>query len=201
VSWSTAQSEANTAAAYEAGEITTLAITGAKTFIVSLVPDLGKIPAFLAQGTAAAAAATSLTSIYNAALENDLKTSPYASFLGGVHFLDTFSWLDNAVAHPTAYGLTDVTDPCYIAATGKVCATPNTYLFWDSVHPTATVDAIIAADAAALLAPARFEVAALLDPPAAPSPSPGAGLLSLSVLIFISLIRKAPELLARLSGI
>ena len=197
-SGSIARSAAQTAAAYEAGEITVLAITGARTFIVPLVPDLGKIPAFLAQGPAAEAAATALASIYNSALENDLRTSPYASLLGGVHFLDTFSWLDNAVAHPAAYGLTDVTDPCYVAATGKVCASPNTYLFWDSVHPTAMVDAILAADAAALLAPPRFAIAALVDPPAAPSPTPGAGLLSLSMLILIGLIRKAPELLAKL---
>ncbi len=187
-----AQSEAQAAAAYEAGEITVLALTGAKTFIVPLVPDLGKIPAFLAQGPAAEAAATSLASTYNTALENDLRTSPYASLLGGVHLLDTFGLLDDAVAHPAAYGLTDVSDPCYVAATGKVCATPNAYLSWDGVHPTAKVDAIIAADAAALLAPPRFAIAAIVDPPAAPSPTPGAGLLSFSVLILMSLTKKGP---------
>jgi len=190
VSGPTAQSEARTAAAYEAGEITVLAIAGAKTFIVPLVPDLGKIPAFLAQGPAAEAAATSLASTYNTALESDLRTSPYASLLGGVHFLDTFGLLDNAVANPGLYGLTDVTDPCYVAATGKVCATPNNYLFWDSVHPTAKVDAIIAADAAALLAPLPLEIAAFVDPPAAPSPTPGADPLSLGLLILIGLKRK-----------
>ena len=187
-----AQSEAQAAAAYEAGEITVLALTGAKTFIVPLVPDLGKIPAFLAQGPAAEAAATSLASTYNTALENDLRTSPYASLLGGVHLLDTFGLLDDAVVHPAAYGLTDVSDPCYVAATGKVCATPNAYLSWDGVHPTAKVDAIIAADAAALLAPPPFAIAAFADPPAAPSPTPGAGLLSLSVLILMSLTKKGP---------
>jgi outer membrane lipase/esterase len=190
---STAQSEAQTAAAYEAWEITVLAIAGARNFIVPLVPDLGKIPAFLAQGPAAEAAATWLTSTYNTALENDLRTSPYASLLGGVHLLDTFGLLDDAAAHPAAYGLTDVTNPCYVGPLtggGRVCATPNTYLFWDEVHPTAKVNAIIAADAAALLAPPPFAIAAFVDPPAAPSPTPGAGLLSLSMLILVGLTKK-----------
>jgi phospholipase/lecithinase/hemolysin len=193
VSGSTAQSEAQTAAGYEAWEIAALAVSGAKTFIVPLVPDLGKTPSVLVLSPAAEAAATSLASTYNTALESDL-AGLAASLHGGLHFLDTFGLLDNAVANPGLYGLTDVTDPCYVAATGKVCATPNTYLFWDGVHPTAKVDAIIAADAALLL-PAPFEDPASLDPPA-PSPTPGAGLLSLTLLILIGLIRRAPEFLA-----
>lgn len=35
------------------------------------------------------------------------------------------------------YGFTNVTDPCFDQATSSVCANPNSYLFWDGVHPTA----------------------------------------------------------------
>jgi len=52
---------------------------------------------------------------------------------------DTLSALNALVAHPEANGLHNVTDPCFNATTGSVCAYPDKYLFWDSVHPTAHV--------------------------------------------------------------
>jgi phospholipase/lecithinase/hemolysin len=178
----TAATDVAGAAKTEAQEITTLAGAGAKTFIVSLVPDLGLTPGILAlKDPLVAATATSLASNYNAALEYDLATSPDASLLGGVHFLNTFAWLDDAVKDPTSVGLpsgTNVTDPCYpgdYTGGGSGCSNPNEYLFWDQVHPTTTVDAILAADAAALLAP---------------SPTPGVGLASLGLLLLIGLKRK-----------
>jgi len=200
----TAIAAAQTAALYEASEINVLANAGAKTFVVPLVADLGKTPGIIAQGSAAQAEASYLSLVYDATLQTAL--SPLAASLnGGLHVLNTFGWLDSAVANPALYGLTDVTDPCYVGpytGGGAVCSSPGTYLFWDNVHPTATVDAILAGAAAAMLAPASsptLNAAMLADP--APSPTPGAGLLSLWALILTGLMRKAPEVLARLSGV
>ena len=50
------------------------------------------------------------------------------------------------VAHPSAFGFTNVTDPCYVGpytGGGTVCADPDQYLFWDTLHPTAADHAII----------------------------------------------------------
>jgi phospholipase/lecithinase/hemolysin len=47
------------------------------------------------------------------------------------------------VANPGAYGLTDVTDPCFNGLT--VCSNPNQYLFWDGDHPTTYADSLLAA--------------------------------------------------------
>jgi phospholipase/lecithinase/hemolysin len=45
---------------------------------------------------------------------------------------------------PTAYGLTNLTDRCYDATAGTVCANPDEYMLWDSVHPTARGHEILA---------------------------------------------------------
>lgn len=172
--------EAQAAAASEAAQITALANAGARTFIVPLIPDLSITPPFHGQTLGGL-----ITSSYNTALENDL-AGLAGSLSGGLHFLDTVSLLDAVVADPPAFGFSDVTNPCYVRGPGGgVCATPDTYLFWSGVHMTAAANALIAKDAAALLAP---------------SPTPGDGLLSLGVLILIGLTRKKPEFLARLSG-
>jgi phospholipase/lecithinase/hemolysin len=83
---------------------------------------------------------------YDAALEADLAG---LAATPGVHlsFLDLFTLLDNVTADPAAYGLSDVTDPCYVGpftGGGTVCADPNAYLFWDTAHYIAVGNAIIA---------------------------------------------------------
>jgi len=162
------------AALAEAQAIGALATAGAKTFIVALVPDLGKVPLIhaLAPGDQAAwDYASSLANTYNQALRSDLVG------IAGVHVLDTFAWLDNAEKHPGQYGLINVADPCYSGAKvgapgGTVCGSPDTFLFWDQLHPTTVVDGFLARDAVALLAP---------------SPTPGAGLASLGLLLLVGI--------------
>jgi hypothetical protein len=63
------------------------------------------------------------------------------------------------VAHPSAFGLANVTqsaapgleagDSSY--NTGLIVPQPNTYLFWDNLHPTATVHSMLGRQAADLL--------------------------------------------------
>jgi len=167
------------AAFAEATEITQLAQAGARNFIVALVPDLGLTPQARALGPAAQLAASQAAFAYNSLLEQDLSTLT-ASLHGSLHFLDTFSWLDKAVADPTSVGLplgANVTDPCYTGpytGGGTACSNQNSYIFWDQLHPAAAVDALLAEQAWAL----------------APSPSPGAGFASLGLLLLIGLTRK-----------
>ena len=143
---------------------------------MALVPDLGKTPQAIALGANAQAQASLAAALYNTFLEQDL-AGLAASLNGGLHLLDTFSWLDNAVAHPGFGGLTNVTDACYTGpytGGGAACGDQSSYIFWDQLHPTARVHELLAQEAWAL----------------APSPSPGAGLASLGLLLLVGMIRK-----------
>jgi phospholipase/lecithinase/hemolysin len=121
---------------------------------VGLLPDVGKAPSVTVFGPAAAAAASALATAYNTALEADLSGLITAG--ASLSYLDAFSLVDAAVANPGAFGLSNVTDPCYVGPLtggGTVCATPDQYLFWDGDHPTTAAHAIVAAAAAVALVP------------------------------------------------
>lgn len=54
--------------------------------------------------------------------------------------------LFNAViTNPARFGFTNVTQPCLNTTTGAVCASPDTSLFWDPLHPTAAGHRLISA--------------------------------------------------------
>ena len=148
-----AAQDAAGAAASEATAIKDLAAAGARSFLVPLVPDLGKTPAITVLGTAAETAASQLTAYYNTSLQADLAT--LAGTTGNkVNFLDTYALIDKAVFNPASYGFGNVTDPCYVGpytGGGTVCASPSQYLFWDHVHPTAAGQALVASAAFGLV--------------------------------------------------
>lgn len=131
------------AAQAEANAITTLVSAGARNVLVPLVPDLGKTPGV--SGAGASAAGTALAQAYNTALKADLAGLVSTPGLG-LGYLDAFLLLDNAVANPAGFGLTNVTAACYAGpytGGGTTCATPGSYLFWDQVHPSATGHTIL----------------------------------------------------------
>jgi phospholipase/lecithinase/hemolysin len=114
---------------------------GAKNVLLLNVPDLGNTPDAAALGSAAVAAASAAAGAYDAALATGLTSLPGLD----VHVINAYSLLDAAVANPSAYGFTDVTDPCwtgsYAGSGGTLCASTvaaqDQYLFWDGIHPTA----------------------------------------------------------------
>ena len=60
--------------------------------------------------------------------------------------LDVSSLFNTVAGNPAQYGLTNINTPCFSGAIdtpGTVCANPNEYLFWDSVHPTAAAHQIL----------------------------------------------------------
>ena len=133
-----AQAAVALAAQTEALAIGALAAEGAQTFIVPLVPDLGKTPT-VTDVPPLEPLATALAQTYNATLLAAVAALAATDGIT-VHVVDTFTLIDNAVANPAAFGFTNVTDRCYVGPLtggGSVCATPGTYLFWDGEHPTA----------------------------------------------------------------
>ncbi len=130
----------------------TLHAAGARHFLVPNAPDIGLAPAVRLQGPGAQGAATFLAGEFNRLLELTLQGLE-ASLGVEIVRVDVFRMLNEVVAAPAAFGLTDVTDPC-IALNTKVhafCASPNKFLFWDGIHPTVAGHRILAERANAAL--------------------------------------------------
>jgi phospholipase/lecithinase/hemolysin len=148
-----------------ADDVAFLAGTGARDFLVAGLPDLGLIPRLV--GTPFAAAATAAAAYFNANLLVDLASEALLQ-TSSVKYLDVFGLLDNAVAHPGAFGFTNVTSSCIQPAPvdytnpGTPCATPNSYLSWDDIHPTSHTHGIIANAAFALVVPEPASLGLLL---------------------------------------
>lgn len=121
---------------------------GATQFLVVNVPPLGLIPRLNGSPTESVAA-TSGAALFNAYLKTGvavLKDFYWWRHLR-VYQLDTFRLLSGIVAAPAAYSLSNVTTP----SQGDVQANPDTYLFWDDIHPTTRGHNIVADTATALL--------------------------------------------------
>jgi phospholipase/lecithinase/hemolysin len=137
-----------------------LAADGAKNLLLLTVPDLGVTPDVTRLGPAAEQAASNLSRAFDTALLGAVGTIAGADGIR-LFTVDTFALLDSAVAHPSAYGFSNVTAPCWTgnytsATSGTLCASTlagqDQYLFWDGEHPTAAAHAIIA-DAALAAVP------------------------------------------------
>jgi len=146
---------------------------GAQTILVPNVANLGLTPEALNAGTSQAA--TLLSAQYDEILHDAL----IQAATGGVNIIqfDTFAWLNKIVAHPGAFGLTNVSDACYSGfiffdPNATECANPNDYLFWDREHPTTAGQALLAR-----------KMLAALSPQAVPEPPP-ISLLLTGLLVF-----------------
>jgi MYXO-CTERM domain-containing protein len=126
-----------TAANNIATEIQQLAADGGKNFLWFNLPSLGETPAL--NGNPAEAAAANLASeAFNqewAVEVGDLDSTGINVI--GVN-IDTL--FNQILANPAAYGFTNVTGQCDTTAG----CNPNTFLFWDDVHPTTYADSLIA---------------------------------------------------------
>jgi len=99
----------------------------------------------------AGALASQLSQFFNAGLAGVVD---YAKGLGGadVRLLDIHALLEDIVASPGAYGFTNVTDACVTPNVPPFqCAQPDTYVFWDGVHPTQAVHVRIGQRAIAVM--------------------------------------------------
>jgi len=120
--------------------INQIATAGAGTILVANLPNLGTTPQF--RGTSGQGLATHSTNVFNAALYNQLVTQAAAHPTTNVIFMDANRAFNVLLAAPGRFGFTNVTDRCLVGATA--CATPDTYVFWDGVHPTAAGHRLLA---------------------------------------------------------
>lgn len=129
--------------------MTRLYNAGARNMLVINAPNLGLTPLVSAQGAAAAAGAQAAAGGFAQGLAGAIQANLLPTAPGlRVYTLDLFTLSNAITANPAAAGLTNVTAACL---TTTVCTTPDTYLYWDSFHPTRAAGAYIAAQAATLL--------------------------------------------------
>jgi len=120
---------------------------GARNFLVMNMPNLGLTPE--ARGNGTSFQATLGSAVYNAYFGGIMGALQGGLTGSNIRTLDTFALLSGIVANPGAFGFSNVTDAC-LGTT--VCANPDNYLFWDSIHPTTAGHRLIALAAYNVLA-------------------------------------------------
>lgn len=139
-----------------ANSITTLANAGAQHILVPNMVDLGATP--LADALNVESYLTSLTRSFNRTLAQRLNTLDAALAAHIIQF-DTFSAINAVLANPSAYGFTNVDDACLYSPS---CTNPDSFLFWDLVHPTTYTHALLGTQFAARIANPEPETIVLL---------------------------------------
>lgn len=144
------QTMALTAASNVASAVASLATDGAARFLVPNTPNLALVPRISELGNPGLSfIATSLAEVFNNELSLRLNGLEFSLGIDITRF-DTFAILDDVVSNPSNYGLGNVTERCYtgddlnFTGGGSVCANPDSYLFWDGIHPTASMHRVLA---------------------------------------------------------
>ncbi len=136
-----------------AASVGALSAQGIDDFALWNLPDLGQTPRLRDLGPQAQGLGSLATAIYNAgfdAMVGSLRAQGLT-----IHTVDTFGLFVEATTNPTAFGLVNLTDACLpvdpfeIPTLGVVvpepCTAPETFLYWDKLHPTQTGHAALAA--------------------------------------------------------
>jgi phospholipase/lecithinase/hemolysin len=129
-----------------AGSIQSLILAGGRNFLVPNLPNFAMLP--LASGLdAGQKLGLELTALaFNAELDGKLQGLA-ASYGVQIHELDVYKLFSDAVANPAQFGFTNVTDPAFDPSTGTVAPGVGSYLFWDTLHPTALTHSLLGAAA------------------------------------------------------
>lgn len=125
---------------------------GIMDFLVLDLPDLGKWPGALAGGPAVSAAATLLSGLYNSALFPGLDALEAATPGLKITRLETSTLFDEVLGDPAAFGMPNGIAPCYLEAL-FLCPDPETRVFFDPIHPSSTMHALVAGAAREALVP------------------------------------------------
>ena len=127
--------------------ITSLYDAGGRSFLVPNLPPLGYKPNYLTN-SAKMQQANDFVDVYDPLLQSTLDS--LSTNLPGIKLtnLDVYSVFEDMLTNPDNYGLTNVTSSAYTASTngpdyGSVVTNPDSYLFWDQTHGTATVNTIL----------------------------------------------------------
>jgi hypothetical protein len=148
----------NSAVSQLASDVGRLIAAGARQFLIPNLPPLGFTPRFngnLQTRDDYNGYSATFNSQFAARLDTLAGETAGVTF----HELDVFNLFNQARANPAAFGLINVEDAAAPGLepgpgsynTSLIAAEPNKYLFWDDLHPTTAVHAILAERALSLL--------------------------------------------------
>jgi phospholipase/lecithinase/hemolysin len=126
-----------TAADNIATQIKELAADGGQNFLWLNLPDLGEIPSL--NGIPAASAAANIAS---QAFDQEwaMQVANLDSLGINVIGVDVNSLFNEILADPAAFGFSNVVAACDLTPG----CDPNTFLYWDTIHPTTYADSLVA---------------------------------------------------------
>ena len=136
--------------------VSMLSQAGAQNFLLVNLPKLGELPLFDTPTTPpeTISALNSLSAQHNAALAQTVADLSQSNTLN-VSLLDVYSLYESVTADAT---LTEASEPSEVEAACILIpdcvsapSTQNSYLFWDSIHPTTAAHRLIANRAMALI--------------------------------------------------
>jgi phospholipase/lecithinase/hemolysin len=119
-----------TAASNVQGNINTLATLGAKYFLWANLPLVGEVPAHI--NTANRLPFDQAAMAYNQAQTAAIAQLKTAHPGITIVVVDTYSLFLSIGQNTSTYGFVNITS----SAQGMTSVNPNTYLFWDTLHPT-----------------------------------------------------------------
>jgi phospholipase/lecithinase/hemolysin len=138
------------AALRDAAIVQQLISAGATDIIVPNLPPLGLVPRFNGS-PATSVPATQACALYDQTLAAALAGLPAANPGVTLHLfpLDTYTLFNTIVGPPVAKGFANVT----ASSQGVTTVNPDTYLFWDDLHPTTYGHSLLASAAFTLIGP------------------------------------------------
>ena len=138
--------------------LTRIVAAGAKNILVVNLADVGQTPRYAGNPVASAQLAAAVEA-YNATFDTSVEA--LASVNPSVNFvqLEFDKLMAFMKANAGAYGFSNVSQACF---TGVACANPDSYLFWDPIHPSAAAHSYAGLYASLALSPEL--AAAMVDP-------------------------------------
>jgi thermolabile hemolysin len=149
-------------------QMSRLVTAGARQFFVFNLPLLGETPRFY--GTGSAGDFNVKTASFNSTLESNLRSLEANPALTIFRF-DVAELFSEALANPAQFGLVNVHQAAAPGLapgaesynTALVAPNKHQYVFWDDLHPTATVHSILARHALAELSQGDFNWDGVVD--------------------------------------
>jgi phospholipase/lecithinase/hemolysin len=117
-----------------------LAGLGGQHFLVPNMPDLGQTPLGLGLTPEESTGLTMLTEGFNTNLKFALTALDDLLPAAEIVLFDTFGTLQAVTENPGAFGFTDATRAC-IKSPAE--CNPDTWVFWDEVHPTTAAHRVL----------------------------------------------------------